>query len=177
MSKGQKKPSLRDLSNVMVLDDHVQDILHELDHQSDRGAALICAAMVEIGLRWAMQCRLALFKDCGEILFEKEGAPLGAFSARIKVARGMGVIGPQVEAHLDCLRRIRNQFAHSPLKIDFENPLIAAEINKLFDDNPDWKPEWSPQRRRYIGTAILLIQAFDAVTKDHHEDPIPVWTQ
>lgn len=175
VSRGRKKPSLRDLSNIMVLDDHIQDILHEIEHQSDRGAALIGASLADIGLRWTMRCRLVHFKDCDQILFEKEGAPLGSFADRIRVARAIGVIGPGVEADLDTIRRIRNQFAHSPLKIDFTHDLIAAEIEKLLPDNPDWRPEWTPQRRRYLGTIIVMIQAFDAVTKEHFQDSIPIW--
>lgn len=176
MSRGAKKPSLRDLSNVMNLDPHIQDIIHELENQSDRGAALIAASMADIALRWAMQCRLVDFKDFAEVLFLREGAPLSSFAARIKVARAVGAVGPVVEGHLDAVRRVRNQFAHSPLKIDFTHELIAAEIDKLLPDNPAWKPEWSPQRRRYIGTAITMIQALDAVAKAHAKDKIEVWT-
>lgn len=176
LSKGRKKPSLRDLSNVLVLDDHIQDIIHELDHQSDRGVALIAAALVDVALGRLMRCRLADYKDCGQLLFEKEGAPLSTFSNRIRVARGMGVIGAYTESHIDSIRRIRNQFAHSPLKIDFTNPLIAAEIGKLLpDSNPSWKPEFTPERRRYVGTCILLIQALEARIQEHVRDRIDIW--
>lgn len=175
LGKGQKKPSLRDLSNVLVLDEHIQDILHELDNQSDRGVALIAAAIVDLSLGRLMRCRLVDYKNCSEILFEKEGAPLSAFSAKIKIARAIGVVGPYTEGHLDSIRQIRNQFAHSPLKIDFTNPLIAAEINKLLPDNAEWKPEWTPERRRFIGTTIILAQALETRATEHVQDRIDIW--
>jgi hypothetical protein len=176
-ARGQKKRSLRDLSNVLVLDDHIQDILHELDHQSDRGVALIAASMLDIGLRWAIMCRLGDYPDSDKILFEDEGAPLGTFANRIKIAKAIGVIGPYTEGHLNSVRLIRNQFAHSPLKIDFANDLIAAEIDKLLADSPEWKPEWTPEKRRYVGTIITMIQALDAVTKKHGQEQVICWMQ
>lgn len=159
----------------MVLDPYIQDILHELDNQSDRGAALIAASMLDITLRWLIQCRLATFPDCAKILFLDEGAPMGSFASRIKMARALGCIGQLSYDHLTSIRLIRNQFAHSPLKIDFTNEAISDEIEKLLPDNPEWKPEWSAQRRRYIGTIITLAQAFDAATKLHFEDTVPLW--
>jgi hypothetical protein len=177
LSRGRKKPSLRDLSNVLILDDHIQDIIHELDNQSDRGVALIAAALVDVSLIRLMRCRMVGFKDFEQILFEREGAPLSTFSARIKVARGFGVLGPLAEAHMDAMRRVRNQFAHSPLKIDFTHELIAKEIDKLLpDDNPAWKPEFSTERRRYVGTAILLVQGLEQKLNEHLPETVTVWT-
>jgi len=174
--RGQKKPSLRDLSRIHNFDERVQDMLHELDNQTDRGAALIAAAMVDVALGRCMRCRLLYFDNCVDVLFENEGAPLGTFSARIKMARGLGVIGPLTESHLNSVRRVRNQFAHSPLKIDFTNELIAAEIDKLLpDNNPSWHPEWTTQRRRYIGTASLIMSALETRTEQHINDTHDLW--
>ena len=176
-SRGKKMAgSLRDLSKIENLTDHTQDILHEIEHQSDRGVALIIAANLEISLKMAMRARLVAYPDFEQTIFDKEGAPLSTFSDRIKIARGIGVIGEQVEAHLNCIRHIRNQFAHSPLKIDFRNELIAAEIENLLPDNPEWKPHWSPQKRRYVGTAVTLAQALEHVAAEHYHDTIPIWT-
>lgn len=158
--KGRKKASLRDLSVRWIQNDHLADIFHELDNQTDRGAALIGAGLVDDYLKTAMRARLAHFKNFEEIMFENEGAPLGTFSARIKVARALNVIGPVCEGHLGSIRRVRNQFAHSVLKIDFTHPLIEAECNKLPNDDPDWKPEFSSSRRRYTMTVVNMSQAF-----------------
>lgn len=175
LSKGRKKPSLRDLSTTHDLDPHIQDIVTELNEQSDRGAALVAAAIVDAAVARLLRCRIAAYKDCEEILFWKEGAPLSTFSDRIKIARAVGCIGPMIEGHLDTVRRIRNQFAHSPLRIDFTHKLIAAEIEKLLPDNPDWKPEWSQQRRRYVGTVAVMTQALEATSQQHLQDKVDIW--
>ena len=177
-SRGKKLPTLSDLSRNDIRDEHVNDIMHELDNQSDRGAALIAAAVVEVALRRAISSKIGAFPDWEEILFESEGAPMGTFYARIKMARALCIIGPIAEAHLDAIRRIRNQFAHSVFRIDFESPAIAQEIDKLLsDDSQDWKPEFSSQRRRYTGTAVLLAQALEnELRKQLEREPeFPVW--
>jgi hypothetical protein len=176
-SRGKKMTgSLRDLSKVENTTEHTQDILHEIEHQSDRGVALIVTANLEISLKMAMRSRLVAYDDFEQTIFDKEGAPLSTFSDRIKIARAMGVIGQHVEAHLDSIRHIRNQFAHSPLRIDFENELIAAEIDNLWPDNPEWRPHWTAGKRRFVGTAVCLAQALDHVAGEHYNDTIPIWT-
>lgn len=178
LAKNQKKkPSLRDLSRVIILDDHFEDIYRELDEQTDRAAALIAAALVDTSLERAIRTQLVNFEDVEKIIFDSEAAPLGSFYARTKMARAMGVIGPLAEAHLDAVRRIRNQFAHSALKIDFTNPLISTEIEKLLPDtNPEWKPQFSQQRRRYIGTVVLLVMALEQRVDEHFQDRHDIWT-
>ncbi|MBA4305196.1 MAG: hypothetical protein C0429_00510 [Sphingopyxis sp.] len=159
----RKKPSLRDLSIDFIEAAHLPEIFHELDSQTDRGVGLIAAALLDDYLKKAMRTRLADIPNFDEIMFGREGAPLHTFSARIKIARALNVIGPLSEGHLEAIRKIRNQFAHSVLKIDFSHPLIAAECEKLLpDSNPERKPQFSSQRRRFIGTVLLMCQAFEA---------------
>lgn len=168
-----KKPSLRDLSRNLLLPEHIPDIMDELESQTDRGVALIAAALVDTVLANAIRTKLAHFDDFESVIFENEAAPLSSFYARTKMARALGIIGPLSEAHLDAIRRIRNQFAHSALKLDFQNDLIAKEIDKLLpDENPSWRPDLTPQRRRYVGTCALLVQALDDYVGKHSQDTI-----
>lgn len=177
-ARGKKMlSSLKDLSNMQFLaDEHIKEVTDELATQSDRGAALIAAALLDISLRQAMLCRFVHFKDFTETMYMDQGAPLGSFSARITVARAMGVIGEVAESHLNCIRRIRNQFAHSPIKVDFTHDAVASEIESLAPDNPEWMPSWTPQRRRYLGTCVLLGDKLESVIREHHTDTHQVWT-
>lgn len=166
---------LADLSRVMDLGQHSQDIIHEIQNQSDRGAALVLAAVVETSLGRAIRTRLVHFNNVEDI-FTKEGAPLGTFSAKTQMARALGVIGPESHRHLDAIRHIRNQFAHSALKIDFQTKAIAARCTNLLpDDTPEIGAQFSPQRRRYQKTAILLEQALEHVASLHIQDTHEVW--
>lgn len=173
---GGQSLSLRDLSRPQNLEPHIQDIFDELDNQTDRGAALIATSLVDASLTNALCSRMANFSYFHEVMFLSEGAPLATLSAKIKVARAIGVIGDRPMAHLDAIRRIRNQFAHSILKIDFTHPAIAAEIEKLLpDNNPSWKAHFSTQRRRYIGTVIALSEALQRRAEEHLNTSIEIW--
>ena len=175
-ARGKKMLSISDLSRNNIQDEHVSDIIHELDNQTDRGAALIAAALLDVALREAMKTRLVYFKDFDEQIFDSEGAPLSSFNARIRVARAIGIIGDFAERHAHAIRRIRNQFAHSAFRIDFESEALTPEIEKLLPDSaPEWKPQFSAPRRRYIGTAIALMAALDEAKTTHLQDTIPVW--
>ena len=177
-ARGKKTlTSLKDLSNMQFLaDEHIKEVIDELATQSDRGAALIAASLLDVSLRQAMRCRFVAFKDFTETMYMNQGAPLGSFSARITVARAMGVIGELAESHLNSIRRIRNQFAHSPIKVDFTHEAVASEIEGLAPDNPEWMPSWTPQRRRYLGTCVLLGEVLERVIFEHHADTHQVWT-
>jgi hypothetical protein len=178
-ARGKKtSSSLRDLSKVHRIEDHnTQELSEELENQSDRGLALIAAALVDVNLKRAMLCRLVGFKDSDEILFYKDGSPLGSFSNRIRVARGLGVIGPELESILDIIRRIRNQFAHSPLRIDFASPLIEAEVNKLPPDTLDYRADWTSQRKRFFCAVVYAGFELEEVAAKHTNDRVPVWTK
>ncbi|NGX93737.1 MAG: transcriptional regulator [Candidatus Afipia apatlaquensis] len=69
-------------------------------------------------------------------------APLGTFSARIKMAYSLGLITRPQREDLDRLRRIRNEFAHTWEPVTFTAPKIAVHISalnfsSLTEDFPD----------------------------------------
>jgi len=82
--------------------------------------------MVDRGLE-AMLLRnfVDLSKRQIEAIFEGTG-PLVSFSAKIKIAHAIGIIGDHVKVDLDKIRMVRNTFAHSVLEIDFDTPEIQA---------------------------------------------------
>ena len=137
---------------------------------------MIATALLEVSLTKALMTKLADFEGFDKTIFDGPGAILGSFYSRIKMARALGVAGPQVELHLDTIRTIRNTFAHSAFKIDFQHDLVAAEIEKLLpDNNPDWKPEFTSQRRRFLGTVTLLGSALHEKAQEHAGERIDLW--
>lgn len=175
-ARGKKMPSLADLSKNHFQSEHVQGIVHEIENQSDRGAALVLASLVEYTLRRTTTARLAHFPMFDEVMLDGDGALLGSFYRSIKFARALGVIGPQAEVHFDVVRRVRNQFAHTVYQVDFQHPAISAEIDKLPPDSaPLWMPHFSEQRRRYALFSLLVVEELDRLLELHREDKIPVW--
>lgn len=63
-------------------------------------------------------------------LFDFNG-PLGTFSSRILISFSIGLISKSYVNDLQIIRKIRNEFGHSPSIIDFENDKIASLCNNL----------------------------------------------
>lgn len=149
-----KKPKLNDLSRQLPGPDDWTDFFEELKTQSDRGAVLIAGSLVDSTVRLALQCKMIeMSKEESEGLFENVNAPLGSFSARIKVGRALGIYGPLLEKKLNRIRQIRNQFAHALVPLDLSHEIIAKECEAfplmmlLKWPLPN---EWSDARIRFV---------------------------
>lgn len=92
-------------------------LVQELDRQSDRGAAIIGLAWVEEALHAALVSFLEDDKTARERLFRQSG-PLSALSAKIDLARLLGMCTAVIATDLHSPRKIRNDFAHSVLAAD-----------------------------------------------------------
>ena len=96
--------------------------------ESDRACAVLGAALLDARLESLYNRRLHSFKD--ELL--SNSGPLGAFSARIKVACALAWIGEDVRFDLDQIRSIRNEFAHNfDHELNFANQAIADKCRTL----------------------------------------------
>jgi len=91
----------------------------------DRGAAILLAANVEICLRFAIERNLVTTGDYYRLLF-RSGAPLNSFESKIRIGYTMGLFGDQTKYNLDCIKGIRNAFAHSIIPINFETREVKA---------------------------------------------------
>jgi DNA-binding MltR family transcriptional regulator len=92
-------------------------LVQEIENQTDRGAAIVGAAWVEEELHAAIESFLEKDKAAWDRLFRKSG-PLSSFSAKIDLARLLGMVSNVVASDLHILREIRNEFAHSVLDKD-----------------------------------------------------------
>jgi hypothetical protein len=93
--------------------------------KNDRGAAILLAANAEICLRYAIKWHLVMAGDAERILFRSSG-PLQSFEAKIRVGYAMGLYGEKAKENLDCIKAIRNAFAHALIPISFETPAVKA---------------------------------------------------
>src|SRR5690625_2960679 len=90
----------------------------------------ICAALVGAALIYDRLVRLlkAHFLECkeSEDLLKGGSAPLGAFSARIKMAYCLGLITDLEYKECDYMRRSRNGFAHTVHGLTFKDTKVPA---------------------------------------------------
>lgn len=96
--------------------------------ESERACAVLGAALLDAKLEDLCRRGLCEFQD---ELFGSMG-PLGSFGARIRLARGLSWISPDVRFDLDLIRKVRNSFAHSfDYNLSFEDASIAGMCSGL----------------------------------------------
>lgn len=124
------------------------------DHD-ERGLILSLAAFAEEALGRLIEAFM-LPVQASEDLLTGFNAPLGTFSSRIKASYAMGLINEEQFKDLECLRKIRNEFAHSwePVSLSQEN-LTSHARNLSFSFLHDVFPETSADKVRTSITALL----------------------
>jgi DNA-binding MltR family transcriptional regulator len=110
--------------------DELNSLLEVVDSHDDRGLVLSLAAFAEDTLGRLLIAYLREEKQAKELV-EGFNAPLGTFSARIKVAFSLGLLHREQYDNLEILRRIRNSFAHNWQGISFDRNDISALIGQL----------------------------------------------
>lgn len=116
----------------------LDSIIEEMLGGSDRASALVGAAVVEHYLQAALTARFAVKnrKFLDESLYSHSG-PFGTFSAKIAGAYAMGLIGPVMFRDLNLVRRIRNDFAHEPNPVSFDESSISSRCSEI-----SWIASW-----------------------------------
>lgn len=101
-----------DYDAIIVALHQLLDVQEGFSEETERGAAVLGAAVLERELRRFHLMRLVNSDKISRKLFGKHG-PLGAFGSQIDLAYGLGYITKDVRYDLDLIRDIRNTFAHN----------------------------------------------------------------
>ena len=135
--------------------DHLR-YLEVLSEESNRGAVLVTASMLDDVLTKLLLARLAEGKSATKLL-TGFNAPLGTFSAKVAAARATGLISEEWRRELDLLRGIRNEFAHS-VTATLGDASILNKCNELRLCLPEKAKDAEGARTRYwmSATAILM---------------------
>jgi hypothetical protein len=111
-------------------------------------------------------------------LFDPEkGGPLGSFAAKIRVAYAMGLFGPQTRDELDCIKAVRNAFAHGTLSLDFKTPQIMKICNhfSLYEKSTIVEGLWgNTAKDRYISTVAFVSSRLGANIIAKHKPRQPL---
>jgi hypothetical protein len=98
------------------------------DEKNERGAVILLGANAELCLRYAIKRHLITADDVDWMLFY---GPLRGFEAKIRIGFTMGLYGLETKHNLDCIRAIRNAFAHAVIPISFETPEVRAAVELM----------------------------------------------
>jgi mannitol operon repressor len=120
------------------------EFLQEFQKETDRGAALVGAALLDSRLRWLL---VQHFIESGvtEELLDGGNAPLGAFRSKIKLTHALGLITGLEFQEAQLIRKVRNEFAHQLHGLSFDSAYIASLCSNLKANTPGGdggSPRW-----------------------------------
>lgn len=130
-------------------DEWIEAIHCQFDTESDRGAGIVVAAMLEDALRSVLRKRLIPPISEERSILEGDRAPLNTFAAKIDAAFQLGLISRYMARDLHLVRKIRNEFAHSSLERTFEAGRIKDWVTVL-EKASDYNRRY-PETRAAIG--------------------------
>jgi hypothetical protein len=143
----------------------LEAIHREFAIESDRGAAIVAAAMLDDALKSLLKKRLCPPASKDRSILERYDAPLGSFAARIDAAQQLGLVSKHFARDLHLIRDIRNDFAHAPQSCRFDtSPTVdrvtalekASDINSRY---PDTRAAVGPPGPRwdFLGVAAWML--------------------
>jgi len=129
--------------------------LREFQSETDRGAALVGAALIDQKLADTLRAFFVSGKTAGELL-DGGTAPVGTLSSRIKACHALGLIDGFELRECDLIRKVRNEFAHSIHGTTFAEPKISALCDRLQSDLPGGREAFKDKRRQIFINAVIL---------------------
>ena len=108
-----------------------------LRRESERGSVIVSAALMDEALEQLLKAKLVPSAERNDELFTGSYAPLSTFSAKIDFAYRVGVIGLNLRSSLHLIRKLRNDFAHSSMRINFDSQQVHNRIQELFKLNKE----------------------------------------
>lgn len=115
----EKEPALSEYSEV----------ISEFSKENVRGVSIISCSFMDVLLERAIKSFLLSCSATNDLV-NGFNAPLGTFSAKIKMARALAIITKEEARFSDVMRKIRNIFSHTP-KVDLESEEIKNLIGQL----------------------------------------------
>lgn len=89
----------------------------------------MASSLIEEMLDEILRARL-LVGEVTNLILDGGSAPIGTFSAKSKLSRSLCLISEEEYRDVDCIRRIRNKFAHSVL-CSFEDQQVSDWTRNL----------------------------------------------
>jgi DNA-binding MltR family transcriptional regulator len=136
----------------------LSDYFRLLRKETDRGCAMIVAAHLDDKLGELLGACMIQDKEAEKEIAKFLKGPLGSFATRIKLARYLNMISPQVRRDLETILDIRNDFAH---KLEFEDFNTQSIKDRCMNLQHDLLEDNKNPRERFINAANVLIVFID----------------
>jgi DNA-binding MltR family transcriptional regulator len=115
--KKKKKAAQKDIA------DSFRPMIMEITKESDRGAVLVAACVLDETLKMVLKLETMLNGAAAGVVEEmfRTGGPLSTFAYRLKIALTFGLIRQDVYTHINALRSLRNDAAHIGVPFSFSD--------------------------------------------------------
>jgi mannitol operon repressor len=131
------------------------DFLQDFNKETERGAALAAAAMIDDQLGRVIEAFIVPNKGA-QALLSGFNAPLGSFSARIAAAFALGLISEAEYRECELIRKVRNEFAHQ-IKVSFKTEKVAGLCGQLQLSAKSYDNVHIDTRGQFTTAAVALI--------------------
>jgi mannitol operon repressor len=131
------------------------EFLEEFNKETERGATLAAAAMIDDQLGRTIESFLIPNKG-SKALLDGFNAPLGSFAARIAAAFGLGLLSEMEYRECELIRKVRNEFAHQ-IKVSFKTEKVANLCAQLQLSAKDYADVHVDARGQFTTAASALI--------------------
>lgn len=102
--------------------EYLRELFDKLYPKTHAGTVLLLASRVEKSLELLLAFQMEpISKTQRAKIFDSVKAPLGTFSAKIEVARGLHLISAREYQGLHAIREIRNRFAHADVELHIDS--------------------------------------------------------
>jgi len=135
--------------------EQMQAIADEIEKQTDRGAAIVAAALLDNILENLIVARLIIQSPKRRKALFGQFAPLRSFSAKIELGFALGLFNNQRRESLELIREVRNKFAHRLEAAGFDHSEIAAVVEAKVP--PDVRGWALSSRQKFIFVCNTLI--------------------
>ena len=137
--------------------------LEELEKQTDRGAALVAAAVLDEILEILITERLIEVSQVRHDALFGRGKPLDLFSAKIELGFQLGLYPNAARIQFEMIREVRNKFAHRIEPLKFDDPKIKEEItSRRTPHSPKNKPPREEFWQMFAALASILYSTMAA---------------
>jgi mannitol operon repressor len=129
--------------------------LEDFNRETERGAALAAAAMIDDLLQRILVAFL-IENEGAKALMRGVNAPLGTFAAKTAAAHSLGLITDTEHADCMLIRKIRNEFAHK-VRMSFKDDEIKKLCARLAFSAKDYGHVVVDTRGKFTTAAVAVI--------------------
>jgi hypothetical protein len=144
--------------------EQARNVALQMMTERGRGLVLVGAARLDLSLEHLLKAVMAPSAEPDDKLFTPDRS-LGSYGAKISLAARLGLIDSSIEAALNAIRTVRNDFAHSAGEPSLADPRLQKRLQRVYpeaESSPLW-PALAPLLEQQSGLSsheqafILLV--------------------